>query len=112
METGNATAWSRGSTSRPPPEATAVKIARTRKPRHSATGSSASTSPLRSRGQSPARYAGTTGGSDASGAEHDRPDQAHPSTGPAASGRERRKASSDAEVLAGWRAGAQSRRAR
>src|ERR1700712_3240866 len=58
-ETGKATAWSRGTTSRPPADATAVKIASSRKPR-AAEGSSARMLPLRGRGKSPPRYAGAT----------------------------------------------------
>ena len=45
VETGKATAWSRGITSRPPAEATAVKPPGARKPRH-AEGSRARTLPL------------------------------------------------------------------
>src|SRR6478672_1627250 len=56
-ETGKATACSRGTTSRPPADATAVKLASSRNPRV-ADGSSASTWPLRGRGKSPPRYAG------------------------------------------------------
>ena len=56
-ETGKVTACSRGTISRPPAEATAVKTARTRKPRHR-EGSRASSEPLLGRGVSPPRYAG------------------------------------------------------
>ena len=109
VETGKATAWSRGTTSRPPAEATAVKLARSRKPERGRGQQREDLAAVRAR-EVAAEVRRRDGRRHRQGERRRRPDDPQP-TPPA--GGQCRSAGTPAVTRgpAGW-SGAQSRRAR